>query len=154
MRILTIGMYGIPSGSWSNLVDADVLQDYNAIVVRPDGLSDLFERYHDYSVYRNEDKNLLTLDAGDIFSSWNNKRCAEIEGMLNKGGVVVCFMVPVWRYWIERNGSKVYITNYDWLIGQHIKELSVDYMTYGTGKTIDYIDFSHPFSKYLSTKPP
>jgi len=38
MRILTINVIGIPSGSSFNLIEANVFQDYDAVVVGPEGL--------------------------------------------------------------------------------------------------------------------
>jgi hypothetical protein len=38
MKILTVNVIGLPSGSSGNLIDARVFQDYDAVVVDPENL--------------------------------------------------------------------------------------------------------------------
>jgi hypothetical protein len=101
MRILTINVVGIPSGSSSDLLEANVFQDYDAVIVNPKNLDDLYvyrNLYHD----RNE--NALTPEAGNIIDRGNQKRREQVAGLLRQGGIVVCFMQPLisysynWRY--------------------------------------------------------
>ncbi len=39
MKILTINVIGLPSGSSDNLINARVFQDYDAVVVDPQSLA-------------------------------------------------------------------------------------------------------------------
>ncbi len=154
MNILTINVIGIPSGSSNNLIDAHVFQDYDAVVVNPESLERLYERFfHSQRVYVNPDENELTSKAGSLVSVMNERRRDEVNGLLQRGGVVVCFMQPIrrsfysWRY--EGEDRYIDITNYDWLL-ESMAELQIEY---STGTTIDYIDSGHPFTDYLKTKP-
>lgn len=38
MKILTINVLGIPSGQSGNLIDSNVLLDYNAVIVDPNNI--------------------------------------------------------------------------------------------------------------------
>ena len=42
MKILTINVVGIPGGSSSDLIEANVFQDYDAVVVNPSSLDSLY----------------------------------------------------------------------------------------------------------------
>ena len=42
MKILTIGVYGIPGSVDSDLVAANVFEDYDAVIVNPDSLTTLY----------------------------------------------------------------------------------------------------------------
>ena len=150
MKILTINVRGIPSGSSSDLINANVFQDYDAVVVDPYlgrlyGLiaNDLYDgKQLDYQVY------LILLRA-------NINRRKQINGLLQRGGAVVCFMEPVEKCrWRDKTRDRLYsISNYDWLIELDNLEAETGSINVGRGQTIDYIDSGHPFSEYLNTKP-
>jgi len=155
MKILTINVTGIPSGSASNLLDAFVFQDYEAIVVDPINLDSL------YGIgrisYSNSDARILTPEHGSIISTINERRHDEIKGLLQRGGVVVCFLEPILKYIYKwRHQGKEYtssITNYDWLIEASDMYSKLGEIKYTTGQTIDVIDSGHPFAEYLNIKP-
>jgi hypothetical protein len=96
---------------------------------------------------------VLTPEAGELISSVNQKRREQVIGLLQRGGIVVCFMQPLrsynynWRY--EGEDHWIYVTNYGWLL----KSTELVEIKYSTGTTIDYIDSGHPFSEYLNIKP-
>jgi len=153
MRVLTVNIIGIPSGSDSNLADANVFQDYDAVVVDPESLDRLYSRID----YYNRDAEILTQECGGILSAVNKKRREQVGGLLLRGGVVVCFMQPLnecsynWRYEGEDRWSSV--TNYHWLMTSRDIDRELGEINYSKGETIDYIDSGHPFSNYLNTKP-
>ena len=153
MRILTIDVRGIPSGSSSNLIEANVFQDYDAVVVNPESLDQLYGR----SDYRNRDESMLTSKFGLALSAVNKKRREQVNGLLQKGGVVVCFMQPLMEYSYSRRHEgkdyRIYVSNYEWLLNRMdmVKELGG--INSGKGQKIDNIDSRHPFSAYLNTKP-
>jgi len=155
VKILDINVLGIPSGSSYNLVDANVFQDYDAVVVNPEDLDDLYGYITD--LYADRDERELTRKAGFLLDSVNQKRREQAFGLLQKGGIVVCFMQPLrkcscnWHY--EGEDHWVYITNYDWLLKSSDIKTELGEIKYATGTTIDYIDSGHPFSEYLNTKP-
>lgn len=153
MKILTINVIGIPSGSSYNLFDAHVFQDYDAVVVNPESLDGLYG--YGCIDYYNHDERILTSKFGQILSATNKKRCEQVNGLLQRGGVVVCFMQPLrsysytWRH--AEKDRRTYIENYEWLpddINSELEEIKS-----GRGQTIDYIDSGHPFSEYLNIKP-
>ena len=96
MKILTINVIGIPNGSSSDLVNANVFQDYDAVVVDPESLDRLYERMP--KLYADRDERQLTLDAGSLIGSVNQKRREQVNGLLQRGGVVVCFLYPLSQY--------------------------------------------------------
>lgn len=153
MKILTINVIGIPSGSSYDLFNANVFQDYDAVVVDPESLDWLYGRvdYHD------RDESTLTSKFGMIISRVNVKRREQVIGLLQRGGVVVSFMEPLRRYSYnyryEGEDHWIHITNYDWLLKQSDIEKELGEIKYDKGITIDYIDSGHPFSEYLNTKP-
>ena len=149
MKILTINVRGIPSGSSSELFSANVFQDYDAVVVDPEDLYDLFGRID----YYNRNKNILTPEFGRSLFVWNIKRQIQATGLLQRGGVVVCFMEPVvyCHYYDENEEQNV--TNYDWLLSRKTINDELGGIIFGSGQTIDNMDSSHHFSEYLSTKP-
>jgi len=152
MKILTINVIGIPNGSDSSLIDANVFQDYDAVVVDPENFGDLYDHIP-HGLYANREKGVLTPEAGELISSVNQKRREQVIGLLQRGGIVVCFMQPLrsynynWRY--EGEDHWIYVTNYGWLL----KSTELVEIKYSTGTTIDYIDSGHPFSEYLNIKP-
>ncbi len=153
MKILTINVRGIPSGSSYDLVSANVFQDYDAVVVNPESLDTLFG--HNRIIYYNREKNILTTEVGTILSNLNNVRSEQVNGLLGRGGVVVCFMETIkeynYEYTFEGKKQKTHISNYDWL-PHNIWKLSRA-IVYGKGETIDYINSGHPFSEYLNKRP-
>jgi len=116
MKILTINVIGIPSRSSSDLINADVFQDYDAVVVNPESLDRLYNRID----YHNYDERILTPKFGQFLSVVNRKRREQVIGLLRLGGIVVCFIQPLrqysynWRY--EGEDRWTYVTNYDWLL--------------------------------------
>lgn len=156
MKILTINVIGIPSGSSDNLINARVFQDYDAVVVDPENLDTLYG--HGRVDYSNRENGILTSESGDILSAINEKRREQVNGLLQRGGVVVCFLYPLMEYtYKRRHQGKDYRsseTNYDWLMTLYDIRRELGEIKYSKGKTIDYIDSGHPFSEYLNTKPP
>jgi len=153
MKVLTVNVIGIPSGSGYNLVSANVFQDYDAMVVNPEN----FERLYGIISYHDRDTNFLSSDFGEHLDALNIRRLEEINGLLKRGGVVVCFMKPSIDYHYDsRYGGKTrrfYRTNYDWLIEPSDMRAELGEIKYSKGRTIDYIDSGHPFSEYLNMKP-
>lgn len=153
MKILTINVIGIPSGLSSDLVNANVFQDYDAVVVDPDSFDHLYEPIRHY-IYSDRDKRILTTESWELISEVNKKRREQVNGLLQRAGVVVCFLEPLRNYSYKRRhqgrdywSSK---TNYDWLMEDIDSELGG--IKFGTGQTIDNIDSGHPFSEYLNIK--
>jgi len=156
MEILTVNVIGIPSGSSYDLTDARVFQDYDAVVVDPENLDTLYG--HGRVDYSNRENGILTSESLDILSAINEKRREQVNGLLQRGGIIVCFLEPLREYRCRRHHQGkdywYYRTNYDWLMEPaHIRK-ELGEIKYSKGKTIDYIDSGHPFSEYLNTKPP
>ncbi len=155
MKILTINVIGIPSGSSYNLIDANVFQDYDAVVVDPENLDTLYG--HGRVDYSNRENGILTSESGKILSAINNKRCEQVNGLLQRGGIIACFLEPLkeysykWRYQGKDRSSSE--TNYDWLMTPWDINRELGEIKYARGRTIDYIDSGHPFLEYLNTKP-
>lgn len=154
MRILTINVIGIPSGSSSDLINANVFQDYNAVVVDPENLERL---YGDIVEFYDADERQLTPEVGQVISLVNLQRREQIAGLLQLGGIVVCFMQPLkWYSYnlrVEGEDHWFYITNYDWLLKSSDIKTELGEIKYSTGTTIDYIESGHIFSEYLNIKP-
>ena len=155
MKILTINVIGIPSGSSYNLVEANVFQDYDAVVVNPESLEDLYGNIGD--LYHDRNERQLTDKAGYLLDSVNFKRRQEVIGLLERGGVVVCFMqlLRTYSYNLHSGGEDhwIHLTNYGWLLQEREISGELGGINYGRGTTIDYIDSGHPFLEYLNTKP-
>jgi len=155
MKILTINVIGIPSGSSYNLIDANVFQDYDAVVVDPENLDTLYG--HGGVDYSNRENGILTSESGKILSAINNKRREQVNGLLQRGGIIACFLEPLkeysykWRYQGKDRSSSE--TNYDWLMTPWDINRELGEIKYARGRTIDYIDSGHPFLEYLNTKP-
>jgi hypothetical protein len=132
-----------------------VFQDYDAVVVDPESLDDLYGRRYD--LYHNRNDRQLTPEAGYLISSVNQKRREQVIGLLQRGGIVVCFMQPLRSYNYNRRYEGedhwIYVTNYDWLLKSSDIKTKLGEIKYSTGTTIDYIDSGHPFSEYLNIKP-
>lgn len=156
MKILTINVIGIPSGSSSDLINANMFQDYEAVVIDPEGLDRLYGHAR-YDLYEDYDKRQLSLEVGSIFPAVNKSRREQVNGLLQRGGIVVCFMESVVRayyeYSIEGEEHYTWVTNYDWLFQIEYLERDLGKIKFGQGQTIDYIDASHSFSEYLSIQP-
>lgn len=156
MKILTINVIGIPSGSSDDLLRANVFQDYDAVLVDPESLESLYGHIPD--LYDDRDEAQLTTKTGLRISSVNKDRREQVNGLLQRGGIIACFLEPLkeysykWRYQgKDRSSSK---TNYDWLMTPSDIYRELGEIKYSKGNTIDYIDSGHPFSEYLNTKPP
>ncbi len=156
MRILCIGIWGLPSGEYGDLITANVLQDYDAVVVNPEDLETLYPTSAiPGKLYRSEERKLLTIEAGDYVKYVSEMRSKELRGLLELGGVLICFMQPLVHYWYELVPGllKEQITNYDWLgftapFNEYLENLG-----YGHGETIDSINQSQSFAAYLRNKP-
>jgi hypothetical protein len=149
MKILTVNVIGIPSGRSDNLFSASVFQDYDAIVVKPEGLYELYGEID----YDDRDERILNPKSGQSIFAWNIRRREQIGGLLQRGGVAVCFMEPLrkysFNYSFEGEDRWVNVTNYSWLLpSSEFIEIK-----YSKGTTIDYIDSGHPFSDYLNIRP-
>jgi len=157
MKILTINVIGIPSGSSSDLINANMFQDYEAVVIDPEGLDRLYGHAR-YDLYEDYDKRQLSLEVGSILPAVNKSRREQVNGLLQRGGIVVCFMESMVRayyeYSIEGEEHYTWVTNYDWLFQIEYLERDLGKIKFGQGQTIDYVDTGHPFSEYLNTKPP
>jgi hypothetical protein len=155
MKILTINVNGIPSSRSDNLIHANVFQDYNAVVVDPENFESLYGHISD--LYHDRNERRLALRAGGIISTVNQKRREQVIGLLQRGGIVVCFMQPSISYnynWCyDGEDHWIYVTNYDWLLKPEDIEKELGEIKYDKGTTIDYIDSGHPFSEYLNIKP-
>jgi hypothetical protein len=154
MKVLTINVGGIPSGSDSNLVSANVFQDYEAVVVDPEKLERL---YGDVVKYADRDGRQLDLEFGHILFGINRSRREQVNGLLQRGGIVVCLMEPVERSYyedsIEGESHYTWVTNYDWLFPEGYLGKDLGKIKFGKGQNIDVIDTNHPFYEYLSIKP-
>jgi hypothetical protein len=133
-----------------------VFQDYDAVIVRPESLSDLYEPIR-YSLYDRDNNRNLTSQSGEIISEVNKKRREQVNGLLQRGGIVVSFLEPLkkYRYELRYEGEDYWpsVTNYDWLLSDFTIDSELGGILYGTGTSIEYIDSGHPFSEYLYTKP-
>lgn len=151
MKVLAINHWGIQGASTSNLVGANVFQDYDAVVVYPQGFNNLYSSIH----FTDEKLQNVSSQIGSEVSNVNKTRREEIRILLKRAGVVVCFMLPMsFIYYSERYADRdrsVYISNYDWLFTDVRNELGDIKSSRGT--TIEYINPAHPFSNYLNTKP-
>ncbi len=159
MKILTVNVNGIPGGSPSDLIEANVFQDYDAVVLDPEGLDGLYRSVKD-ALWLDRGAGRLKTEAGIGLANRNATRRQQVEGLLQKGGVVVCFLRAVRQYvfYPEQSVSSLRLIrepdervgNYDWIFGGAVKRLDINY---GTGQTIDQMDASHPFYEYFKTKP-
>jgi len=147
IRILSVGIYGLPSGENRDFEYANVLQDYDAVVVNPNRIETLF---NDRRIkYRNAGRFILDSENAQFLLNQSHKRRREIQGLLEKGGIVIVFMQPILRY---PYGEDHNITNYDWLIDRSSmsRELGI---SFGKGDTVDELLVHHPFYEYLKLKP-
>ncbi len=138
----------------NNVREADVFQDYDALIINPESLDDLYEILtSEYS----RDVNVLKNDAGINIALANKERREQTTALLQRGGVVVCFLHPVKRLFynmaFEGEDRWQYVTNYDWLMTLEDFNNTLGTIIHATGKTIEVIDSSHPFSEYIKTKP-
>ena len=152
MEILTVSVIGVPDSTSSNLFDSNVFQDYDAVVVDPKTLDNLYGwnriEYHD------RDSGFLGAHWARLLSETNEDRSEEVKGLLRRGGVVVVFLEPLisYRYQETHQGktSWFHITNYDWL-GNLAESEGIKS---ARGNTLELLDSNHPFAEYLNTKPP
>ncbi len=102
---------------------------------------------------RNPDEGKIDCETGELIHSVNDRRRQEVDGLLQRGGVLVCFMQPLMThsYICRRKGEDRwhFVTNYDWL-PEHTE---LPEIKCSTGVTIDFVDSGHPFSEYLNTRP-
>lgn len=150
MKILSIGLYGIPSAKKADLISANVLQDYEAVVVNPNDLSTLYGEYIG-SIFAKRDPDILTSKFASFANKVNADRRKQVKGLIQKKGAIICFLQP-FRFWQSLDES-ILVSNYDWLFDT--REISTQFgnIVYGTGTTINYIDPHHYFTEYLSIKP-
>jgi len=159
MKILCVGVTGLPSGVESDLSEAKVFQGYDAVVVNPKDFItlyfklylDRFREFHD----RPDGGTTLESSVWDIVKSINKRRIKEADGLLELGGILICFMEPLIQgscwHGTGTYGTKEEMTNYDWL-GSTVAFEKYD-LELGFGETIDSIDQGHPFAAYLKKKP-
>jgi hypothetical protein len=145
MKILTINVIGIPNSRSDNLIDANVFQDYDAVVVDP-VIDNLYSNINKHKLDRRD--NEVVADYGAYLKKINRDRREEVYSLLKNGGVVVCLMNAVHHVYFSLEDSTLSISNYDWLLKP--RELNIKS---ARGQTINYIDSGHPFSEYLNTKP-
>jgi len=151
MKILTVNVIGIPSGSSDDLTDSNVFQDYDAIVVNPESLEDL---YGSSAVNYVSDGSLMR-ETGLHILRTNIGRRTQVDALLQRGGAVICFLQPLVNRGCDfGNENRIWFTNYDWLLKSSDVERELRTINSGTGNTIDYIDSGYPFFEYLNTKPP
>lgn len=141
-----------PSVAYGDFTTANVLQDYDAVVVDPTSLKALYGNGLPERMYL--DGNMITSEAGDWVKAINEKRRDEVEGLLELGGVVVCFMQPrtVWRYQVYVAYLKwewADVTNYDWL-GSDLLDECWNSWEAGRGEKVSLVGQSHPFGFYLN----
>jgi hypothetical protein len=158
MRVLAINVWGIPGASTSDLVNANVIQDYDAVVVYPKGFSALY----DNSGFNDEQSQTVTSQIGRNLANINDRRREELRILFKRAGVVVCFMLPMsfvhysYKYTTSGAASRdrtVYISNYDWLFTGEDRSDALGRIQGSKGTTIENINPTHPFSDYLNTKP-
>lgn len=147
LRILVTGIYGLPNGENRDFASANVLQDYDAIVVSPKTVESLFNGFG----IRYADVNHLVLNSelGEFLIKQSDKRRLEVEGLLEKGGIVIVLMAPVIRYTFREHQD---ITNYDWLMSRIVMNRQLG-ISDGTGSTIENLAIRHPFYEYLKLNP-
>jgi len=159
MKILCIGVTGLPSGVGSDLSAAKVFQDYDAVVVNPKNFITLYHKlYRDrFSEFSDgaDGATLLQRTVWNIITSINKRRIKELDGLFELGGILICFVQPLIQGFYY-HGTGTYeiqeeMTNYDWL-GSTVAFEKYD-LELGFGETIDYIDQGHPFAAYLEKKP-
>lgn len=150
MRILSVGVSGIPSSENKDFGSADVLQDYDAVVVDTDSIDSLFGPIK----YANREKLFLDRQHGEILLRQSLKRRIEIDGLLEKGGLIVAFMNPIigYKYGKDDYGEAKYITNYDWLFSRKEVKNELSILS-GTGTSFNNFYTKHPFYDYLKLKP-
>ena len=153
MKVLAINIFGIPGAFTSNLVDSNVFQDYDAVVVYPEGFNALYGNMD----FNDEQLQTVTRQIGSTLSDINETRREELRILLKRAGVVVCFMSPMSfvHYSVGHDGRdhSFYISNYDWLFTKVDRSDELGDIQGSRGTTIEYINPAHPFSDYLNTKP-
>jgi len=153
MRVLAINVSGIPSSSHSNLMDANVFQDYDAVVVYPEDFDAL---YGDIDFERGR-LETITSQAGIGLSRINARRREEVCSLLKRGGIVVCFMLPISfvSFSMRHDGEDRWfvISNYDWLFTEADRRDKLGDIRDSKGTTTEYVDQAHPFSDYLNARP-
>jgi hypothetical protein len=150
MKILSIGLDGIPSATRSDLISANVFQDYEAIVVKPSDLHTLYGEYTGY-IFSNRDLDIITDKFASFAANLNFQRRQQVKGLIENNGAVICFLQP---YLSWRTADKTgWISNYSWLFDIGDIGAQLGNIVYGTGTTFDYINPSHYFTEYLSTRP-
>lgn len=150
MRILSVGVLGLPSSENGDFGSADVLQDYDAVVVGADSIDSLFRQYS--IKYINKEKLILDPEHGQILLHRNLRRRIEVDGLLEKGGIIVAFMNPIIQYQYDDDDVTNYLTNYDWLFDRNEIENELN-IRHGTGISFNNFDSKHSFYEYLKLKP-
>lgn len=150
MRILSVGLSGIPSATNHDLISADVFQDYEALVVNPSSLHTLYGAYTE-SIFATKQDDSTTNSFTSFAKNVNAARRDQVKGLMNKNGALICLLHPIMRW--RAADAKRTISNYEWLFTDSEIFQQFNNIIYGTGTTIDYISPNHPFTEYLSTKP-
>ena len=153
MRILAVDVWGIPGASNCHLLDANVFQDYDAVVVSPESFDHLYGPV-DFGRHGAQD---IPSGTGLALRCHNKARRNEIDSLLRRGGIVVCFMLPVsvLRFSLRYEGGDGWfsVSNYDWLFADDTRREQLGDIVEAKGTTIEYIDQHHQCREYLNTKP-
>lgn len=149
MKILAIGLYGIPGSIDSDLVNSNVFEDYDVVIVNPDSLTTLYS--HKFMIYDESNDRFLHKEFASYANHLNTVRHEQVKGLIKNNGLIICFLQP-FKVWQDATLQQS-ITNYDWLFNYGEIHKQFGSISSGLGTTIDYINLSHPFTEYLQTKP-
>lgn len=150
MKILSIGLHGIPSATQSDLISANVFQDYEAVVVNPGDLHTLYGGYTG-SIFSSKHQDIITREFASFATDVSFQRREQVKGLMQKNGALICFLQP-YLSWKTANATR-FISNYSWLFGIGEVSSQLGNILYGTGTTLDYINPNSHFTQYLSTRP-
>jgi len=146
MKLLCVNHYWIEDSEQSNFVDANVFQDYHAIVIDPVTVEDLFG----FPAFRNPED--MDLDMGKRINGLLQGRRTQVNGFLQKGGILVCFLRPMRVYKYRPYTPDETFSNYHWLFDNWDLQ-NIGFVLYGKGDTVDIPDANHPFYEYMKSKP-
>lgn len=152
LRILCVGVGGLPSQRREDFCTAHMLQDYDAVVVNPRDLRTLFDTIWVKPLRQYLDSyGALSLSGLGYVRYSSKKRCEETLAFLEKGGILVCFMHPrevhVGR---SRDGQRSFADNYDWIRSVPGWDELMSNLCEGSGTEIHVPDPNHPFAEYAT----
>lgn len=152
IKVLTINVIGIPDSREGNLVEADVFQDYDAVVIDPENLFDLYGSRYYQNVRNSPGK--LDPDFGKLCVEVNRRRRSEVNTLLNHSGILICLLRPIiTNSFYVRDQRWSYVSNYNWLFTDAELDRELGEIVFSKGKTVDFVDPAHAFFEYLNTKP-